>query len=75
MVNKKSVWLLTFGECQLLNLRADVLFSNVKHLFFQPCEHELLVLIHLHLRAPIMIGKKKTFVRRCHTKVHLLTCI
>ena len=22
-----------------------------------------------------MIGKKKTFVRRCHTKVHLLTCI
>ncbi|THH01723.1 hypothetical protein EW026_g1029 [Hermanssonia centrifuga] len=33
--------------------------SNVKHLFFQPCDHELLVIIHVHLKAPIMIGKKK----------------
>jgi len=40
--------------------RVDVLFSNVKHLFFQPCAHELIVLIHVHLRDPIMIGKKKT---------------
>ncbi|KAF7338622.1 FACT complex subunit SPT16 [Mycena venus] len=39
---------------------ADILFSNVKHLFFQPCDHELLVIVHLHLKAPIMIGKKKT---------------
>lgn len=42
---------------------SDVLFSNVKHLFFQPCDHELLVVVHMHLKAPIMIGKKKTFVR------------
>ncbi|TIC59714.1 FACT complex subunit SPT16 [Wallemia mellicola] len=40
--------------------KIDVLFSNVKHFFFQPCEHELIVLIHFHLKAPIMIGKKKT---------------
>lgn len=40
--------------------RVDVLFSNVKHLFFQPCDHELLVIVHMHLKAPIMIGKKKT---------------
>ncbi|TFL07405.1 FACT complex subunit SPT16 [Pterulicium gracile] len=40
--------------------KIDVLFSNVKHLFFQPCDHELLVIIHIHLRAPIMIGKKKS---------------
>ncbi|KAJ5888869.1 FACT complex subunit s.t1.c16 [Penicillium taxi] len=38
----------------------DVLFSNVKHLFFQPCAHEMIVLIHVHLKTPIMIGKKKT---------------
>ncbi|KAF2146297.1 uncharacterized protein K452DRAFT_305247 [Aplosporella prunicola CBS 121167] len=37
----------------------DVLFSNIKHLFFQPCQHELIVIIHVHLRNPIMIGKKK----------------
>ncbi|KAF7322686.1 FACT complex subunit SPT16 [Mycena chlorophos] len=40
--------------------KVDVLFSNVKHLFFQPCDHELLAIIHFHLKAPIMIGKKKT---------------
>ena len=38
----------------------DVLFSNVKHLFFQPCAHELIVLIHVQLKTPIMIGKRKT---------------
>ena len=38
----------------------DVLFSNIKHLFFQPCTGELIVLIHVHLKNPIMIGKKKT---------------
>lgn len=37
----------------------DVLFSNVKHLFFQPSTHELIVIIHVHLKNPIMIGKKK----------------
>ncbi|KAF3308296.1 FACT complex subunit spt16 [Orbilia oligospora] len=40
--------------------RIDILFSNVKHLFFQPCEHELIVIIHVHLKTPIMVGKKKT---------------
>ncbi|TVY40043.1 FACT complex subunit [Lachnellula subtilissima] len=40
--------------------RVDILFSNVKHLFFQPCQHELIVIIHVHLKDPILIGKKKT---------------
>lgn len=47
--------------------KVDILFSNIKHLFFQPCDHELIVLIHCHLKSPIMVGKKKakdiTFVR------------
>ena len=37
----------------------DLLFSNIKHLFFQPCDDELIVVIHVHLKSPIMIGKKK----------------
>ncbi|KAK6200964.1 global regulator of transcription [Scheffersomyces amazonensis] len=41
--------------------RVDVLFSNIKHLFFQPCRDELIVLIHCHLKNPIMVGKRKTF--------------
>lgn len=40
--------------------KIEVLFNNVKHLFFQPCDKELIVLIHFHLKAPIIIGKKKT---------------
>ncbi|KAK3814140.1 MAG: putative SPT16-general chromatin factor [Benniella sp.] len=40
--------------------RIDILFNNIKHLFFQPCDGELVVLIHCQLKNPIMIGKKKT---------------
>ena len=39
--------------------RVDILFSNVKHLFFQPCQHELIVIIHIHLKDPIIVGNKK----------------
>ncbi|KAJ3089807.1 FACT complex subunit spt16 [Quaeritorhiza haematococci] len=46
------------------NLRSDqkidVVFPNIKHLFFQPCTSELVIILHIHLRNPIMIGKKKT---------------
>ena len=43
--------------------RTDILFSNIKHLFFQPCDYELLVILHIHLKAPIIVGKKKAHVR------------
>ena len=42
------------------NQKIDILFSNIKHLFFQPCVGELIVIIHVHLINPIIIGKKKT---------------
>ncbi|KAF3008147.1 hypothetical protein G7054_g8061 [Neopestalotiopsis clavispora] len=38
--------------------RVDVLFSNIQHLFFQPCAHELIVIIHIHLKDPIILGGK-----------------
>lgn len=42
------------------NEKVDVCFSNVKHAFFQPCaSDELIVLLHFHLKAPIMLGNKK----------------
>jgi nucleosome binding factor SPN SPT16 subunit len=44
-------------------VRTDILFSNIKHLFFQPCDYELVVLIHVTLKSPIMLGKKKVKVR------------
>ncbi|BGP58600.1 hypothetical protein JCM8202_002361 [Rhodotorula sphaerocarpa] len=39
--------------------KLDILFSNIKHLLFQPCDNELIVVLHIHLKNPIMIGKKK----------------
>ncbi|GAA5939274.1 hypothetical protein JCM3775_007175 [Rhodotorula graminis] len=39
--------------------KIDILFSNIKHLLFQPCDNELIVVLHIHLKSPIMIGKKK----------------
>lgn len=42
------------------NDHVDVVFSNIKHMFFQPCVGELIVILHLHLKNPIMIGKRKT---------------
>lgn len=44
----------------LTSAKYDILFSNIKHLFFQPSQHEMIVIIHMHLHNPIMIGKKKT---------------
>jgi len=37
----------------------DVMYANIKHAIFQPCESEIMVLVHFHLRNPIMVGKKK----------------
>lgn len=39
--------------------QVDLIYSNIKHAIFQPCESEIMVLIHFHLKHPIMIGKKK----------------
>ncbi|KAL6048781.1 FACT complex subunit [Balamuthia mandrillaris] len=38
----------------------DIIFSNIKHAFFQAAENELIAIIHFHLRNGIMVGKKKT---------------
>lgn len=40
--------------------RVEVLFSNIKHLFFQLCKDELMVIIHIHLKLPLIVNKKKT---------------
>ena len=40
--------------------KIDIIYKNIKHALFQPCENELIVLIHFHLHNPILIGKKKT---------------
>jgi nucleosome binding factor SPN SPT16 subunit len=40
--------------------RIDLLFNNIRHIFFQPNDSELVTIIHVHFKNPIMVGKKKT---------------
>lgn len=39
--------------------KCDLLYKNVKHAFFQPCDGEMVIILHFHLKHPIIIGKKK----------------
>ncbi|XP_057435713.1 FACT complex subunit SPT16-like [Lotus japonicus] len=39
--------------------RVDIMFSNIKHAFFQPAENEMITLVHFHLHNHIMVGSKK----------------
>jgi nucleosome binding factor SPN SPT16 subunit len=40
--------------------KIDIIYKNIKHALYQPCENELIVLLHFHLLNPILVGKKKT---------------
>lgn len=51
------------------NQKVDILYSNIKHAIFQPCDKELVVLIHFHLKNHIMIGKKKQNDVQFYTEV------
>ena len=39
--------------------RIDFLYVNIKHAIFQPCDKEMIMVIHFHLRNGIMVGKKR----------------
>lgn len=47
----------------------DVLYSNVKHAFYQAATNDTIVLIHFHLRNAIMIGKKAQTDVQFYTEV------
>ncbi|CCI42093.1 unnamed protein product [Albugo candida] len=51
------------------NQKLDILYANIKHAIFQPCDKELVVLIHFHLKNHIMIGKKKQNDVQFYTEV------
>lgn len=43
----------------LKNEKIEIIYNNIKHAFIQPCKTDIIVLIHFHLKNPIMVGKKK----------------
>eukprot|EP01083_Nonionella_stella_P072592 195774_1 len=40
--------------------KLDIVYKNIKHAFFQPAKNTISVLLHFHLKNPIMVGRKKT---------------
>lgn len=52
---------LRFFSAKKVKQPIDILYKNVRHAFFQPCDaREMIVAIHFHLYDDIMIGRKKT---------------
>ena len=49
--------------------KVDILYNNIKHSLFQPCDGEMLILLHFHLKNPIMFGKKKQQDVQFYTEV------
>lgn len=49
--------------------KVDILYNNIKHAFFQPCDGEMVILLHFHLKNAIMFGKKKHVDVQFYTEV------
>ena len=53
--------------------KIDILYSNVGHAFYQPCDSEMIILIHFHLKHAIVFGKRKQIDVQFYTEVGELT--
>lgn len=53
--------------------KVDILYNNIKHAFFQPCDGEMIILLHFHLKNAIMFGKKKHLDVQFYTEVGEIT--
>lgn len=47
----------------------DIMYNNIKHCIYQPCDRTTIVLVHFHLKDPIMIGKRKQKDVQFYTEV------
>lgn len=49
--------------------KVDILYNNIKAAFYQPCDGEVFILIHFHLKNAILFGKKKHIDVQFYTEV------
>lgn len=47
----------------------DIMYANIKYAIYQKCDRDVMVLIHFHLKNPIMVGKKKQIDIQFFTEV------
>ena len=31
--------------------KVDILYNNIRHAIFQPCDHEMIIVLHFHLKV------------------------
>nr|CAD2182432.1 unnamed protein product [Meloidogyne enterolobii] len=62
-----------FRYTSLRGDKIDVLYNNIKHAFFQPCDNEMIILLHFHLKNPVLWGKKKYLDVQFYTEVGEIT--
>lgn len=53
--------------------KVDILYNNIRSAFFQPCDSEMIILLHFHLKNAIMFGKKKHLDVQFYTEVGEIT--
>lgn len=53
--------------------KVDILYNNIKHGFYMPCDGEMIILLHFHLKNAIMFGKKKHIDVQFYTEVGEIT--
>lgn len=62
-----------FRFTSIKNDRVDIMYNNIKHAIYQPCDGEMIILLHFNLKNPIMLNKKKHFDIQLYTEVGEIT--
>uniref|UniRef100_A0A914VZ60 FACT complex subunit n=1 Tax=Plectus sambesii TaxID=2011161 RepID=A0A914VZ60_9BILA len=62
-----------FRYTSLRGDKIDVLYNNIKHAFFQPCDNEMIILLHFNLKYPVLWGKRKYLDIQFYTEVGEIT--
>ncbi|VDM37361.1 unnamed protein product [Toxocara canis] len=62
-----------FRYTSLRGDKIDVLYNNIKHAFFQPCDNEMIILLHFTLKNPVLWGKRKYQDIQFYTEVGEIT--
>ena len=51
VVNVLSTILSGFRFTSVRGDKVDILYNNIKHALFQPCDGEMIILLHFHLKV------------------------
>lgn len=62
-----------FRYTSIKNDKIDILYNNIKHAIYQPCDGEMIILLHFNLKNPIVINKKKQIDIQFYTEVGEIT--